>query len=150
MPISRKRKRAKPKPQKLHKLPQPPQKHTSAQISKSHTHQSIEYYQGLIPSPEMMEKYKDIDPSLPNRLVTWTEEEGKHRRKMENKIVNHAFGINVLGTVCAFILVVLIAILCYFFMINGHPKYATVLACSVMVALASIFVLRRVPKANKN
>src|SRR5438046_3122494 len=49
------------------------------------------FYQGVIPSPEMMKEYKEVDPDLPNRLITIFEKEGIHRREIENRIVKYGF-----------------------------------------------------------
>ncbi len=70
----------------------------------------------------MMEKYKKIDPSLPMRIVQWTEDEGNHRRKMEGRIVKNSYNTVIWGYVLGFLCVFLISFLCYLFMINGNPR----------------------------
>lgn len=44
------------------------------------------FFQGAIPSPDSMKEYKEVDPSIPSRLIQWTEDESKHRRKIESQV----------------------------------------------------------------
>ncbi len=43
-------------------------------------------YQGAIPSPEMMEGYKNLDSTFPNRILSMAEKEQSHSHKMDGKI----------------------------------------------------------------
>jgi len=113
------------------------------------TQNTLEIYQGLIPSPDMMAKYKDIDPSLPLRIVQWTEDEGIHRRKIETKIARDAHATTIWGNVLGFLSVIVISALCFLFMINGHAREGMWIACTIIVALAIVFVLRKVPPINQ-
>lgn len=145
MPSSRNRKKTKKNTASVaqqHKSRQQPQN----TIQRT---QKLEFYQGLIPSPEMMQQYKQIDPSLPMRIVQWTEDEGNHRRNMETKIVRHSYNTVIWGYVLGFLCVGLISALCYLFMINGNPREGMWIACIIIVALAIVFVLRKVPKVGK-
>lgn len=44
-----------------------------------------ESFQGPIPSPSMLDGYKRINPSLPDRLVTAWEQESAHRQDLERR-----------------------------------------------------------------
>ena len=112
---------------------------------------SQSYYQGIIPSPEMMEKYKGVDETLPGRLVTLTEDEAAHRRGIENKITTHAFVTTLIGQIFAFLAVGLICGLSYMFMINGNAEAGKYIAISIIVSLAALFLGRKVfvKKENK-
>lgn len=149
MPVSRNRKKKhKPKQQPLVVPP-----HNKPSISRQQhtiaTKQEFKFYQGLIPHPETMEQYRQIDPSLPMRIVQWTEDEGNHRRAIEKQIVKHSYNTVVWGYVLGFLSVALISLLCYLFMINGNANQGMWIACVVIVALAVVFVLRLVPKVTK-
>ena len=97
MPLSRNRRNAK-KSKKKKRQPVPSQ-HTSRQPHPATvsaggqvTHQrKVQFYQGIIPSPEMMEQYAAVDPTLPSRILQLTEDEGNHRRDMEKKIVRQSY-----------------------------------------------------------
>src|SRR5688500_420016 len=49
------------------------------------------FFQGAIPSPDSMKEYQKVDPSIPLRLIQWTEDESKHRRRIEHKYANQSF-----------------------------------------------------------
>lgn len=150
MPLSRNRnKKKKAKPKKTAPVAQQDNKIQKQQPALTTKTQTVEFYQGLIPHPEMMEQYKQIDPSLPMRIVQWTEDEGNHRRYIETKIVKDVHTTMILGYILGFLSVVLISVLCYLFMINGNPQEGMWIACIIIVALAIVFVLRKVPKVNK-
>ncbi len=149
MPLSRNREEKQKPKQKITASVAQQQKPTQQTQNSIQRTQKLEFYQGLIPHPEMMEQYKQIDPSLPMRIVGWTEEEGIHRRNMEAKIVKHSYNTVVWGYVLGFLCVALISVLCYLFMINGNPREGMWIACIIIVALAVVFVLRKVPKVGK-
>jgi len=104
--------------------------------------QQATFYQGIIPSPEMMEQYKEVDPNLPNRLVQMKEEESQHRREMERRILNKSSFTEILGLILAFLVVCGIAVLAYFFMINGHPEDGKWIILS-LTGLVAVFVTRK-------
>lgn len=149
MPLSRSRKKSKRQNKKI--TASVAQQHKPAGQTQNHVQrtQKLEFYQGLIPHPDMMEQYKQIDPSLPMRIVQWTEDEGNHRRNMETKIVKDSYNTIIWGYVLGFLCVALISVLCYLFMINGNPREGMWIACIIIVALAVVFVLRKVPKIGK-
>lgn len=148
MPLSRNRKKNKKSKPKKVAQPQKPSKVPPTDIQRTHT-QKLEFYQGILPHPVMMEQYREIDPTIPLKIVQWTEEEGKHRRTVETTIVKQSFSTVIWGYVLGFLSVLLISVLCYLFMINGHPREGMWIACIIIVALAVVFVLRKVPKVNK-
>lgn len=57
---------------------------------KSNTKRSLsvtktEVYQGAIPPPDMMEGYRTLDSSFPNRILTMAEKEQEHSHTMDKK-----------------------------------------------------------------
>ncbi len=100
-------------------------------------------YQGVIPPPDMMEHYKEIDPSFPGRILAMAETEGEHRRAYDKAILKKSFSLDIVGNVLGFLAVMGVAVLAYFFMINGHADEGKAIAIGVMLGLATIFVLRK-------
>lgn len=100
------------------------------------------FYQGAIPSPENMKEYQDVDPSIPGRLLQWTEDESKHRRSIENKYSTHSFATIIIGYLTGLFALCLIAFLAYLFMREGHADEGKWIALS-MAGVISIFVLRK-------
>lgn len=101
-----------------------------------------QYYTGLIPPPQMMEQYKNVLPSLPEKLVDWVEQESKHRRRMEHKIINRGTLIDLSRTVAGLIALAGITIVGYLFMKEGHPTQGAAIITGVVVSAAGIFVTR--------
>jgi uncharacterized membrane protein len=97
-------------------------------------------YQGIIPSPEMMKEYQEVDPSLPMRLVKAMEDEAAHRRQIERRLIKNQFQSNTLNTLIGFLALVALGILAYRFMINGHPTQGAYIAGSIG-AVISVFVI---------
>jgi uncharacterized membrane protein len=141
MPISSSRK-------KKNKSLKPSAKPNSLELKQTHkgNNNSLEqsYYQGIVPSPEMMEKYKIVSESLPDRLVKLTEDEALHRRFIEKKIVNQNFASIITGQIFALLAVGGIAFLSYIFMVNGNASEGKTIAVSVTIGLAAIFLGRRI------
>lgn len=61
-------------------------------------------YSGPVPPAEEIEKYEDVIPGLGDRLIQMTENEGKHRREIENTIVRRQFNQSSTAQWMAFIL----------------------------------------------
>lgn len=56
-----------------------------------------------MPAPGALQKYAEIDPSLPERIVRMAEEEGNHRRAMENKVLEGRLNLARRGQLFALI-----------------------------------------------
>lgn len=111
-------------------------------------HQS--FYQGIVPSPEMMEKYKEVDPGLPMLLVGLTKDEAIHRRDIEKKLVRQNITKHVLGQILAFLSVLAVCLLSYFYMAQGNPVEGKWIAVSIIVSLACAFLGRKVFASSEN
>lgn len=109
-----------------------------------------QHYQGVIPPPEMMEHFAEIDPSFPDRILRMAEKEGDARRSRERSIITKSFILDILGLITGVIVVGGVIWLCWKFVEKGYPEQAAWVAGTVMVALAIVFVLRKTPKANNN
>lgn len=143
MPVSSGRKK-KRKP-----LKQQPQKNpNNLEVNKTQTkgvgQVSQSYYQGIVPSPEMMEKYKEVSPDLPNRLVTLTEDEANHRRAIEKRITTFHFVSQLLGQILAFLAVLSVCYLSYLYMKSGNSSDGKAIAMSIIIGLAALFLGKKV------
>ncbi|TAF75565.1 MAG: DUF2335 domain-containing protein [Bacteroidetes bacterium] len=118
------------------------QQKTTAQISR--------HYSGIIPPPEFMSHYAEINPDFPNRILSLTENEGKHRQQMERKIVNFSFISEMAGIVSGLFAVAMVCLLCYYFIEQNNPKEASHVAIAVIVGLAGVFVFRKFTKKDTN
>lgn len=149
MPLSRNRRNAK-KSKKKKRQPVPSQ-HTSRQPHPATvsaggqvTHQrKVQFYQGIIPSPEMMEQYAAVDPTLPSRILQLTEDEGNHRRDMEKKIVRQSYFTIILGYIFGAVIVLPILFLAAYVVKLGNPEQAKDMVLYTIVPISVIYVLRK-------
>jgi uncharacterized membrane protein len=105
---------------------------------------SQSFYQGIVPSPEMMEKYKDVDPNLPMVLVKLTQDEAEHRRSIEKSLVKNNATSNIIGQILAFLSVIAICTLSYLYMINGNADQGKAIAITIIIGIASAFLGRKI------
>lgn len=61
----------------------------------------MEYYEGLIPHPEHMERFEQLAPGSTDRLIAMAERQGEHRQTMERKFLNFNGSSQILGVVFA-------------------------------------------------
>lgn len=107
-------------------------------------------WQGPIPSPEDLGRYREVDPSLPDRILTMaertlalTEKQTDHRIAMETKLLT---GMNFrahAGLWLAFTLAVLIFVGCGWLINNGHDIAGSVIATIDLVGLVGVFIYGR-------
>jgi len=116
---------------------------------RGHTHIS---FQGPLPPPEILQRYKDIQPDFPERILRLTEEEAAHRRDITRKAV-WIDGIEtiigqIFGLVVALAAFITTNVLGYF----GHPAAASIVGSSTIVGLVAVFIKGRSqpPSDDKN
>jgi uncharacterized membrane protein len=150
MPVSRRRKPGKIKPPKPTAASMNERRELKVHKDHQKGTQQItgKYYQGIIPSPEMMKEYQEIDPNLPMRLVQMTEDEALHRREMEKSIVVNGYKTARNNMLAGFFALVALCILSFLFMINDHPVEGGVIAGSISVVIG-LFVFRRITTNGK-
>lgn len=62
---------------------------------------SAEFYAGLIPHPEHLERIEKLQPGATDRLIRMAETQGEHRQAMERKFLNFNGVSQILGTIVA-------------------------------------------------
>lgn len=50
-----------------------------------------EYYKGLLPHPDHLERFEQLAPGAAERFMEWVEDEAKHRREMERQELEQEF-----------------------------------------------------------
>ena len=106
------------------------------------------FFQGPTPDPDTLLKYKDVDPTFPERIMAMAERQAKHRQELEKRHLRGEIRTRYFGLVSALLAVAGIGALCAYMVKLGHPTAATSTACSVIVALAGTFLYG--VKAKKN
>lgn len=93
-----------------------------------------------IHAPENLEKYAEIDPSFPERVLQAFEAEGQHRRRLEERAVRNEFFLNVFKLVLALLVVLsVLGVGCFYLLHNAATQGAGIIG-AVVVALAVAFL----------
>lgn len=61
-------------------------------------------YEGLLPMPLFLEKYKEIESTYPDRIMKLVEDQSNHRQDIEKKVIESNISHEKLGMVFGFIL----------------------------------------------
>lgn len=101
-------------------------------ISKSHS--------GPLPDVETLEGYNQIIPNGAERLMKQVEEQGSHRRKIENRVINWNNAQSLIGQVFGLFIAGGVLFACYKLAMSGHDTVASVLGGTTIVSLVGIFV----------
>lgn len=65
------------------------------------TAQITEFYAGILPHPEHLERFERLHPGTTDRLIAMAEQQGKHRQAMEKKFLNINGFSQIAGTLFA-------------------------------------------------
>lgn len=64
----------------------------------------LQSFAGPIPPPDLLGHYEQVAQGSANRILTQFEEQGRHRRKIENRVVWSNVFSSIVGQVMAFVL----------------------------------------------
>lgn len=104
-------------------------------------------FPGVIPPPALLEHYERISPGAANRILTQFEEQGRHRRKLENQVIwNNVVG-GILGQLFGFLLMVSAVGLGGFLIYSDKPVAG--LASIISAVGGAAYVLRRAEMARR-
>lgn len=145
MPVSRSRSKNKPNPKKKMSNQNRPAKQgtrVTQPVSYQQTHIKGEIFHSNYPPPEMLEKYAQVDSTFPSRLIGLAEEEGRHRRKLEKRLMNFSVFLDTLGILLGFAAVAGVLYVGYLFMKNNNPNSGATIITGISVALAFAFISR--------
>ena len=100
-----------------------------------------EVYQGAIPPPDMMEGYKILDSSFPDRILKMAEKEQSHAHQMSSKAhFSVMFQISI-GLIAGVLTMASLCWLVFYAVSNSQPTVA-IATVSGMAAIIGVFVLR--------
>ena len=69
---------------------------------------SAERYSGPLPPPQALEQYNRAVPNGAERIMAMAEKELDHRHTLETKVINGRIRAELLGTISALVLAVLV------------------------------------------
>jgi len=109
------------------------------QIAQQQHSQSLMYI-GSLPTSKEFSGYEQALPGAAHRILSMAEDEAEHRRKNEEKIVQHSIKKSGLGQIFAFIIAIVSMGLVFFSILKGEPLAAIVPAIVALSSLAAVFV----------
>ncbi|MEW6764190.1 MAG: DUF2335 domain-containing protein [Pseudomonadota bacterium] len=107
-----------------------------------------EAFSGPLPPPALLQKYKEIQQDFPERILSLTESEAKHRRALEMALVEADSRQIAQGQRYGFFVAMTGLVVAFGFAALGHPGYASVLFGGTMLAIVTAFIKGRAMKDN--
>ncbi|OCR91514.1 DUF2335 domain-containing protein [Campylobacter fetus] len=122
-------------------------KNQNSQINKVEQKRVIvssQHYCGPIPSPEVMDYYKSIDSSFPDRILKMAEEDLKHQHEYKNRVLKLQGRDNLLGLCSAFTITITIVILGSVLLYKGKDVQGFItLLVSAIPAIITYFINKK-------
>ena len=116
--------------------PGTPTVQASATLTKTTT------YSGPLPPASELQAYEDVVPGAGDRIIGMAEGYAAHDQAVEKETVKQQGRGQFLGAA----IVVIILGVCVYALHLGKETFATVLGTGTLVALATVFVLGKVPE----
>ncbi|MGB0880138.1 MAG: DUF2335 domain-containing protein [Polaribacter sp.] len=123
------------KPANRKNTPKPSKQTRNVSVTKT------EVYQGAIPPPEMMEGYKILDNTFPNRILSMAEKEQEHSHKMDGKTHLAVLIQTSVGMLAGVITMFSLCYLVYYSITNDMENVAMSIVGS-MAAIIGVFIYR--------
>lgn len=99
-----------------------------------------EQYSGPLPHPEIMRQYDSIVPGLANRIIHQFEEQSKHRRELEQKVIKSDLVMARLGLIFGFIIGMASVIGGIITALLGKELAGGFIGSSGLIGLVSVFI----------
>lgn len=99
-----------------------------------------EYFSGPIPDPGTLDKYREVLPDAPNRILQMAEKQAAHRQSIERIVVIGAVTRSILGLIFGFIIGLAVLYASYKLIDAGHEISGGIFGGSTLVSVVGIFV----------
>ena len=97
-------------------------------------------FSGPLPPPELLQHYNEIIPNGADRIVTMAENQSAHRIELEKKVIFGDSKRANWGLFCGYSFGLVVVVLSFILIWNGHDFAGTVLGSVDLVALLSVFI----------
>jgi len=101
----------------------------------------LQSYAGPIPPPDLLGHYEQVSPGSANRILTQFEEQGRHRRRIESRVIWNNVVSSILGQITGFVLLASAIGGGVFLLYNDKP--VTGLGTIVTAVCGAAWVLRK-------
>lgn len=105
-------------------------------------------YIGPLPPPDMLEHYGRIQPDLVERILRMTEDEARHRRDLELRLITDMATEKRRGQWLGVGIALAALGVAAFALWQGHEWAAAVIGTTTVVGLAGVFVLERLQRSS--
>lgn len=105
--------------------------------------QQTTVYRGQLPPPEMLERFEGIHPGFTDRLLKLVEEESAFKRTHDSDMFKSFRFSTILGIVCAFLSVVVIASVAIYAIYKGSAQSAAYIMGTCVVGVIIAFLQRK-------
>ncbi|MFN0109905.1 MAG: hypothetical protein ACKVZH_13710 [Blastocatellia bacterium] len=95
---------------------------------------------GPLPAPETLEKYKQVSPEALSLILREYGEEGPHRRKNEERILNDGILMARLGLLSAFLITLLFLSAGFYLILHGHDVAGASICGAGLVSVVVAFL----------
>lgn len=102
-------------------------------------YRAVRMYSGPVPPPEIMEGYKQIDPTFPERMFAMAERQSEHRISLESKRVQSDGGNERLGLILGAVIVLAVLVCGTVIILNGKSWFGFGLILVAAVGLVGVF-----------
>lgn len=106
-------------------------------------------YSSPLPPPEIIEGYEKILPGSADRILTMTEKQGEHRRKLEESVVTSDIKRSNLGLWLAAGVTTIIVLCATYLAVNGRETTAGIMVGTAMVTLSGNFIYGSIARKNE-
>lgn len=100
-------------------------------------------FEGPIPPPDLLRQYNEIIPDGANRIVRMAENQSGHRIELETTVIKGDNKRANWGLITGFTIGVLIIVLSFILIREGHDTAGTILGSIDLVGLVGVFVFGR-------
>jgi uncharacterized membrane protein len=103
----------------------------------------ISSFSGPLPPPDILQKYKDIQPDFPERILKLTEQEAVHRREITRKALRLEAIETFLGQLFGLVVALAAFSVTAYLGSIGHSVAASIIGSGAIVALVTAFIKGR-------
>lgn len=100
---------------------------------------TLEMYNGPIPHPDILSGYDKLDPGSAKRIIDNGIGESHHRRKIEEKTINHIIRSFYFRFTLAFILAILFGLASFYLILKGHTIVGSIFVSFTFISMIGIF-----------
>jgi uncharacterized membrane protein len=104
---------------------------------------------GPLPPASELQAYDRVVPGLAEKIVNWADEEGRHRRAMEQIVIPANSRRASLGQIFAFVIALAVIGSGTAVILTGHSAYGMAIIITALVGLVGVFAAGRITAAKQ-